>query len=157
MTISTSDFASRLQRLTYQLTRYYEVCDRFCSDRIGVPAAQAYTLLALPQNESMTMNDLSEKMGLANSTMTHTVDLLVKKQLVERENDPDDRRVVRVRLSPRGQETRNSLEQTLQGFFEQIAQEIPAEIRSVVLESLQQVNSSVAMVLRSCCDPNNSL
>jgi DNA-binding MarR family transcriptional regulator len=151
MSLSLPEFASQLQRLTYQLTRDYETCDRFCLEQSGVTASQAYTLLALPIHESVNMNDLSEKMGLANSTMTRMVDQLVQKKLVERENDLGDRRVVRVRLSGNGFELRQTIETTLQSFFERIAKDIPVEERQEIIHSFQTINAAVLNIIRACC------
>ncbi len=156
MTSSTSDFAVQLQRLTYQLTRYYEICDRYCSDQIGIPAAQAYTLLAVPNGEPVTMNALSEKMGLAHSTMTHTVDLLVKKKLVERKSDPEDRRVVRIRVTAQGADMQARLEKALQDFFEQVAGNLPAGERQIVINSLRQMNAAILQAIQAGCNPVES-
>src|SRR3990170_2934878 len=103
-------FAARLQRLMYKLIKSYEQCDEMCLAQFGVTSAQAYTLLALPDEADVSMNELSESMGVANSTMTRMVDQLVRKELVYRRHSEDDRRVVRVELTTQGQKVRHTLE-----------------------------------------------
>ncbi len=150
MTTSLKNFSSQIQRLTYQLIRYQDICDRVYLEQLGITSAQAYALLALPEEASLTMNNLSETMGLANSTMTRTVDQLVIKKLVEREPDPDDRRVVRIRLTANGRETQRSVKSAFQDFFEQALREIPSEDRETVLQSLGQISQAIANGLEAC-------
>ncbi len=152
MPISLQTFSNHIQQLTYQLVRYQGICDRVFLEQLEVTSAQAYALLAFRQTASLTMNDLSEAMGLANSTMTRTVDQLVQKGLVDREPDSEDRRVVRVRLSGQGQKTQLAVKSVLQDFFKQALSEIPEGEREAVLQSLESVKRAIANGLASCCD-----
>jgi DNA-binding MarR family transcriptional regulator len=52
----------------------------------------------------MRTGDLAQSQGLAISTMTRNLDLLEKKQWVQRSQDPEDRRTVRVRLTDSGRQ-----------------------------------------------------
>ncbi len=144
-------FATSLQRQLYQLVRAYELCDRACLAQNGVTASQGYTLLSLPKEGYLSMNDLSDAMGLAGSTMTRNVDGLVHKGLVRRQPDAEDRRVVRVGLTERGQKARSVLEGALQDFFKQVTDEIPSDGRSTLLHALEDISQSIAKVFKRCC------
>jgi DNA-binding MarR family transcriptional regulator len=48
------------------------------------------------------MGELASKLGVGVSAATALVDRLVERDVLERESDPADRRVVRVRMSPAG-------------------------------------------------------
>ncbi len=56
------------------------------------------------KSAAATMRELSEKVGMPPSSVTGLVDILVEQNSLERFNDPDDRRVVRVRLTSSGLE-----------------------------------------------------
>ncbi len=144
-------FAINLQKQVYQLVRAYELCDQMCMGQYRVTASQGYTMLTLPESESMTMNALSEAMGLANSTMTRMVDQLVEKGFVRREADDEDRRVVRVSLTAQGQETRRNLEQAQQYFFGQVLTEIPQDERHIFLQVLERIVAAIEKVRKSGC------
>lgn len=144
-------FAGSLQRQLQQLVRAYELCNRICLAQHGVTPSQGYTLLSLPEKGSLTMNELSDAMGLANSTMTRLVDQIVHKELVHRKPDDDDRRIVRIELTGQGQKVRRTLEKELQDLFKQSLDEIPEEERPVALRSLERVTSLVARALKGCC------
>src|SRR5512138_1137728 len=128
-TSSLINFADDIQRLTYDLVRYNAICDRVCVEQLGVTASQGYIILALPEADSITMNDLSRKMKLANSTVTRMVDQLVQKKMITRGADPDDRRVVRIRLTKQGQGVQVNLKKAMQDLFAQILKDIPASER----------------------------
>jgi len=143
--------AETIQRLIYDLVRYAGVCDRVCTEQLAITGSQGYTLLAIADGEAISMNDLSLKMKLSNSTMTRMVDQLVQKGLVNRLPDADDRRVVRLGLSGPGRQTQMELSQALQAFFSQVVQEIPEEERESVIHSLASLNQAILSTLRSCC------
>ena len=143
----SNNFPAQVQRQIYHLAKLYQFCDRVCLAEHGVGATQGYTLLSIPQEGSLTMNDLSNAMGLANSTTTRIVDQLVRKGLVRRKTDNSDRRVVRVELTARGQELRRTLDKELQDFFKQALGEIPEDERPSIIRALTQVSQSIAKAL----------
>lgn len=62
-------------------------------------------LILLSQSETpLTMSELSAELNVPMSTATRIMDLLVRGDMVERVNDPSDRRVVRVGISKNGRE-----------------------------------------------------
>lgn len=146
-------FAINLQHQVYRLVREYELCDQMCMGQYRVTASQGYTMLTLPESESMTMNALSEAMGLANSTMTRMIDQLVGKGFVRREADEEDRRVVCVSLTAQGKETRRNLEQAQQYFFGQVLTEIPQDERHVFLQVLERIVAAIEKVRKNGCIP----
>ncbi len=147
----SSTFATNLQRQLSQLVKACERCDQACLANIGVTAAQGYTLLSLPEKGDLSMNGLSEAMGLANSTMTRMVDQLVQKDLVRRQADQADRRVVRVGLTNQGREVHCALEKALHDFFGQISAEIPEHEQPMILRALEQVTRLVEKTLEGYC------
>jgi len=60
-------------------------------------------LILLSKNtDPLTMSELSSDLNVPLSTATRIVDGLVQRDMVERVNDPNDRRVVRVGMSENG-------------------------------------------------------
>lgn len=72
----------------------------FSSD---LTVAQLRILLLLHMRGSARMGEIASGLGITLPTATGIVDNLVKKDLVIRENAPQDRRMVICRLSPSGQ------------------------------------------------------
>ncbi len=148
---SLTAFANDIQRLTYELARYYALCDRVCVEKLGVTSSQGYILLALSGTESPTMNDLSGRMRLANSTMTRMVDQLIQKRMMAREPDPEDRRIVRVRLTAEGRDVQIRLKKAMHDLFSEVLKDIPEGEREQIVQSLETLKQSILNALQSCC------
>ena len=142
--------AARMQQLTYTIIRSYELCDQWVIVPHGLTVSQGYTLLAFHPQEAVSMSDLSESMGLANSTMTRMVDQLVRKGLVQREPDDRDRRVILVKLAHEGREVRGALEMEFQEFFKLVLQEIKEDERSAVLDAMEKITDAVGKAASAC-------
>lgn len=149
--VNQNDFADRIQQLLYQLVRNYELCDQMCVAEHKVTASQAYTLLAIPEESDITMNELSEAMDLANSTMTRMVDHLLRKGIVQRRHDDEDRRVVRVGLTAEGRELRHTLEKERQRMYREVLSEIQEKERPVIISALENALRAIATVTKKCC------
>jgi len=68
----------------------------------GFSMPQFMILLHVHYKESCSISDLSEKMDTSNAAASQLVDKLVQAGLLERAEDPNDRRAKKVALSPKG-------------------------------------------------------
>ena len=68
----------------------------------GVTIAQCHTLLELQSHDSINLNELSEKLYLDKSTVSRTVDGLVKNGTANRIIPKDNRRKVMISLTETG-------------------------------------------------------
>jgi DNA-binding MarR family transcriptional regulator len=116
----------------------------------GVTASQGYTLLALPEQGSLTMNELSSAMGLANSTMTRMLDNLVGKRLAYREHDESDRRIVRVGLTAEGRKVRSAFSEGKRQVVKAVLSQIESGEQRAILAALRTLSSAVEAVMEQC-------
>jgi DNA-binding MarR family transcriptional regulator len=70
----------------------------------ALPLAQMRLFWTVQHTPDATMKDLSERLNVSQSTVTQLAERLVKRGLAERVPDPNDRRIVRLRLSKLGTE-----------------------------------------------------
>lgn len=68
----------------------------------GLTVSQSYGMRELYFKGPQSMGALAALLGVPLSTMTGVVDQLEGKGLVERRDDPEDRRSLQVRLTPEG-------------------------------------------------------
>ena len=148
---ATEPQALRMQELISRLVKNYQLCDEACLARHGVTCSQGYTLLAFPTEGTISMNELSEAMGLASSTMTRMTDHLVRKGLAHRRHDDEDRRVVRVGLTPSGQTVRSALEKARQDLFGEVLAGIDRDERVALLGTLDRLSMLLGNALGTCC------
>jgi len=88
-----------------RLARHLELARRAALEQLALPQWQFDVLTALrragPPYE-MTPGELMAETLVTSGTMTHRVDQMAMAGLVSRQPDPNDGRVVRVRLTSRG-------------------------------------------------------
>lgn len=68
----------------------------------GFSMPQFFLLMHLYRHEGCGISDLGAHMEITNAAASQLVDKLVQAGLLEREEDPNDRRARRVALSPKG-------------------------------------------------------
>ena len=67
--------------------------------------SQLRALLLLQQSSPLKVNELADQLGVHITSAGQLLDRLVRRGLVSRSDDPEDRRVVYSRISPEGTET----------------------------------------------------
>lgn len=70
----------------------------------GVTVAQCHLLLELERQKEPSLNDLADALALDKSTLSRTLDSLVRDGLVSRETDPDNRRRLRITFTDAGRD-----------------------------------------------------
>ena len=102
---------SESERLTQSLAvlRHAILRDGFLDairamDDHDISVAQMATLMLLDAEGSCTVSDLANDLGRSLSATSRLLDQLVRRGLVTRQEDPDDRRVKRVDITERGKD-----------------------------------------------------
>lgn len=148
---STSAFVFEMQDILEELVRNFETCERYCVSQLGVTVALGNAVLAMPGSGPITMNDLSERTGLAQSTMTRTVDQLVDKGLAQRRTSDEDRREVHVELTPKGLEVQKGLDSSRQQVIEVVRDRFPESERAAAIQVLRRVSDAFSCAAKDCC------
>lgn len=110
------------RRVTKELARIY-----------GLTGPQVTVLKMLEGIGALSLSDLSARMSARNSTVTGIADRMERDGLVERKRDAEDRRIVRIRLTPKGRE---------------LAKEIPVESMEVFGAALRALDHEERRSLR---------
>lgn len=84
----------------------------------------------------LSVKELSERLGLSLPGASRTVDALLKRGLLERREDPDDRRVRRVGITAAGREAVQRIETARLEGLEAWAAQLTPEQRSRLLDAL---------------------
>ena len=94
----TLQFMQRLWDLVHAL----EVQSRRMAATLGVTGPQRLVIRVIGRVPGITAGDLAEILGLHPSTITGILKRLEAQALLARKTDPEDRRRVRFRLTPKG-------------------------------------------------------
>ncbi len=125
----------QLRMIRREMRRAYEADER----RVGLTGPQTHAMAVLAaalreHQNSMTIRELSQRMGLAQSTVSGLIERLERKKLVRRQIDPDDRRCTRVLLA---EAVKAYLDQRQPpGPLVAVMERATAEERKVVLDGL---------------------
>jgi len=103
----------------------------------GITVAQCHAVVELGRADGVSLNNLASSLNLENSTVSRTVNNLVKSELAGREEDAEDRRYVSISLTDKGKKIYENIESSMEVFFADIVSRIPDEKHEQVLESLQ--------------------
>lgn len=110
--------------------------------RAGLTMPQAAFLVFLHDTDASNVSGISRQWNISQSVATRMIDRLVEKEMVERERDRDDRRVVHVRLTKEGKRFVDKVcaerDENIRGIFSVLDE----KERSAVLEILKKINEN---------------
>ncbi|HOQ02087.1 MAG TPA: MarR family transcriptional regulator [Acetivibrio clariflavus] len=107
-----------------------------CGD-MKLTGPQAMLVGIIAHYGEMKISDLSEKMGLSNSTVSGIVDRLEKQGILERIRSKDDRRVVRVNIVSNYRECVKTKFESIEYKMEEIMKEATDEEVNKIFEGLK--------------------
>lgn len=117
----------------------------------GITVAQCHALLEIGKRGKITLVDLAAVLGLDTSTLSRTIDGMVKSGLVERQANPKDRRCLNIVLTRRGKTVFNDVNCTFDSFYAEIFAGIPAEKQAQIAESIDLLAGALANSNSSTC------
>ena len=98
--------------LCFSMRAAMKKIDRNLSARLenyGISIPQSFILLVLRDEDGMTLKEIGNRTYIDSSSMTVLVDKLEKDGLVERKLDPQDRRAIRVFITPSGRKVADQI------------------------------------------------
>lgn len=128
-------FRRHLRTIERVVAEHLKAQTRCC----GVTLAQCHTLIELGEAGGINLAGLSERMGLDVSTVSRTVDALVREGLIARTIDPANRRAVVIALTCRGKEQLGRIHRSCNAFYGRMLRTIPACKRPALLEGIRLV------------------
>ena len=90
----------KLSRVMRKVHRYYESS----FSQYGITPAQFYVLSAVWENDGVKFKDLAKSLEMDGSTLTSILDRLERQDLVERRDDPEDRRSLLIFLKDKAKQ-----------------------------------------------------
>ena len=72
--------------------------------RLSIPPSHAKVIFHLHCSGEASVSEIAKNLSISKSNMTPIIDKLIQENLVERFTDPNDRRIIRVRVTKKGHE-----------------------------------------------------
>lgn len=137
--ISITEFADKLEQIMPEIMRGFshKMNDEIYKGKITLPQVLILDLLNRCGPSKMTA--LAREMKVTTAASTGIVQRLVLSGYVQREFDQKDRRIIKIKLSAKGQELLKRLNQQRRGIISKIFGQISEHDRSEYLRILLQV------------------
>ena len=107
----------------------------------GTPLSHVQVLAMLQDVGTMSVFEISRRLGIAKPNITPLVDRLFEAGYVDRQHDENDRRVVNIVLLPAGEEKLSSIRAT-------IARQIQAQSESLTISEFRELHDALSSVVR---------
>ena len=104
-----------------------------------LPRSELVALLLLQRHGERTMSELAELLGAPLSTASGIGERLARRGLVHRQRRPEDRRVVVVRLTRKGEAAAGKLRRQVDGLLSRVAGALTEEELAQLLALLSKV------------------
>ena len=112
----------------------------------GTPLSHVQVLAMLQDVGTMSVSEISRRLGIAKPNITPLVDRLFEAGYVDRQHDENDRRVVNIVLLPAGMEKLSAIRATISRQIQTQAEDLSlSEFRELhdLLESVVRILSSL--------------
>jgi len=139
---SIENQAERLLRVLEETIKFQFRHEKGSEWKYNLTKPQMLTLSALTRKASCTMTELAEMTRIASSALTGIIDRLIEKDLVIRQRNGEDRRVVRIMLSQEGRAVIEDIRNHGKQHLVQILSKIDKEDRENLIMLLEKVTRS---------------
>lgn len=137
--IDLHTFRRSLRVLENEITR--TLADQSCC--CGVTSAQCHLLLESERQEESNLQDLADALELDKSTLSRTVDGLCRDGLLERKDDPENRRRVSIRLSEAGEAKTKAINELCDTAYGTVFAYIPEDRHDSVIEAVALLGAAL--------------
>ena len=127
-------------RVSYVVARLERALRREISERIqpsGLTVPQYTTLSVLRSRSGLSNAQLARRSYITPQTMSEVIVALEEKGLVERAPDPGHRRILRIKVTPKGRRVMTRCDTAVEELEEQMLADIPDADRADLLRSLR--------------------
>ncbi len=110
----------------------------------GLTPFHYLVLCCLWEEDGLSTSAIAEKLGQLGATLTGVVDRMEDRKLVYRERDPEDRRTVRIWLTPDGEKLKEVLPQIGEQTVDKALKGISQTEQELVLKVLDRIAANLA-------------
>lgn len=105
----------------------------------NIPLSHVQVLAMLNDNGSMTVSEISRRLGIAKPNITPLVDRLIESNLVMRQRDSEDRRMVNISICPEGVEKLRVIRLKITDLVAQWAEKLSSSDMKTLNDSLSNI------------------
>lgn len=122
-----------------ELSLQYFALLRQLSSKYELTLSQTLILLSVPF-DGITISELSGKLGIDISTMTRNIQRIEKKKLLERNQNPNDKRSIKIELSKRGSTLTESINLEISNNIQKIISQYDLNTSNQIKNNLENLS-----------------
>lgn len=108
----------------------------------GLSMAQFSTLMRLHYGGACGVSHIGDQLGVTAAAASKMIDRLVQQNLVQREEDPEDRRVKNVTVSPAGAAVVQQAIAARQAWLADLTRLLGPDEQAVIIDALQKLTAA---------------
>ncbi|MDP5275942.1 MarR family winged helix-turn-helix transcriptional regulator [Chengkuizengella axinellae] len=144
----------KLRQMLQILMRTFSILEKEGARCCSVTLVESHILFEVKRyndqkGTDLSLNELSAKLGVSNSTLSRQIQSLVDKNLLYRTHYNNDRRYLSIYLTPEGERYEKELGKELDSYVQEIFSNVPSEKRMQLLESMDVLLTAVEK--SDCC------
>lgn len=124
--------------------------------KFGISIGEFMVLRTLAESGPCPMVDLAKEQFISQPALTSIVDNLQEHELVERIRDKDDRRVINIEITNKGEKLFAQAEAVYKQFFEDIMSTLTRQEISIILSGFDKLSKSAQMYKMEKSDSNKT-
>ena len=136
-----SDSVVRIERLLRHVAFIIKKRGRDILSDFDITTPQFLALVVLKDRPGITMGELCERLYLACSTATDLIDRMEKNGYLERNRDPDDRRVIRLSITEKGQNIIDQQNNARRRYVDSILKQLTQEEIDQLAQALEKLDA----------------
>jgi DNA-binding MarR family transcriptional regulator len=120
----------------------------------GVTLPQCHIIMELDIHGETSIKELSDILELDKSTLSRTIDSMVLLGFINRIENKDDRRFLKVSLTKKGIEKAKYINDMCNEYYNQVFSEIPETKHKNIIENVSLLIDSMKNINKKCCGKN---
>ena len=134
---SLKSFVDRLEELAPVVINSFQLRD--LPDNCDITMPQCLVMRVVREHKNCKMSDISAALGVTLANVTTMVDRLLRDGFVERSEDPEDRRIVRIGLTKEGKKLYDDVREAKRRHLTDIFGRITSKDRETLLSIMAQI------------------
>lgn len=137
------NLANKFESMMFTITKFIHKTSNFNDLGCGLSFSQSMILNLLSKLKTPKMKDLAKELGVTLSNVTGIVDRLIKSGYVKRQDDPKDRRIVRIMLTKKGEEISKNIYQQKQHCINKIFSKLSQNDRQTIIKIMEKLVNEI--------------
>ncbi|WP_052465263.1 MarR family winged helix-turn-helix transcriptional regulator [Thermotoga profunda] len=137
--------AEQIMKSIFDLVLTFSRMLNFNNEIENLRAIELYVLLYVAQRGSQKMSELAQAFSMTKSNITFLVDSLEQKGFVMRSRSNEDRRVVMIELTQKGQQIYKQILSDFSKLIDKVTSQIPSQDLAVMADGFERLSKLFGM------------